>query len=174
MQPTFQIYEDEFADQEFIDLNLPFYEAYVELRVLGHSQRDAFIRVFGEDNLEGEIQQQHKRLAAIERTPWFLKAFDDQLNSIDVKKLWSPKKSAHHLLTLVHDIFAKDSVRLNAIKELNVLAGITIVDESGKTRAGRSLADFYAQNGTGKTPDTQKAVENKDAPANATDETEEQ
>jgi hypothetical protein len=60
-------------------------------------------------------------------------------------KLWNPGMSAHSLVSLVKSDETKDNVRLSAIKELNVIFGITVVDENGRTRAIRKLDDFYRE-----------------------------
>ena len=143
-------YVDEFGDEEFIRLNEKYYRQYVGLRVYGYGMRDAFIRTFGHEHLPESAQAIDGRLRGIESSNWFTAEFAIQLKQTKSHDLWNPKESAHQLLSIVRDVYAKDSVRLNAIKELNVLCGITIVDENGKTKAGRSLADFYAEsNGKG-------------------------
>ncbi|WP_217478297.1 hypothetical protein, partial [Staphylococcus aureus] len=73
--------------------------------------------------------------------------------------LWNPKTALHELLQMVRDPTVKDSSRLSAIKELNVLAEITFVDESGKTRVGRGLADFYASEAEAQTATVAAAAE---------------
>lgn len=134
---------DEFADPEFIELNKSFFDKYIALRVQGTDSRTAFIRVFGIDHLPQEAQGIHRRLEGIESTDYFNTHFDAALEATPVAKLWNPKRSLNELLCLVKGPLVKDSVKLNAVKELNIMVGIVIVDENGKTKAGRSLADFY-------------------------------
>jgi hypothetical protein len=154
---------DEFADSEFIDLNRPFFERYVDLRVRGYGSRAAFIRVFGVDNY-GNPQEGYRRTQDIEETEWYRSNFELRLKEIKDSELWNVKTSIHELLSILRGDLVKDSVRLNAIKELNVMGGITIVDENGKTKAGRSLDDFYRQQATPSAP-TQPA----ETPAPATE-----
>lgn len=134
---------DEFADEEFIALNQPHFDKYVEMRVHGHSAQTSFMRIFGAAHWPGP-QQGHVRLDAIESTEYFKNQFAKRLEEVKIHELWDTKKSLHELLNLVRGDYIKDATRLAAAKELNVLVGITIVDENGKTKAGRSLADFYA------------------------------
>jgi hypothetical protein len=100
------------------------------------------------------------RIYSIEMNPYYKREFKAVLEATPVGEMWNPKVAVHELLSMVRDRFAKESARMSAIKELNVIANITIVDESGKTKAGRNLADFYANEG-GKTEVT---VEEADLP----------
>lgn len=134
---------DEFAEPEFIKINLPFFERFVELRAHGYSSRTAFIRSFGADNYGESPQAGYQRTQDIESSEWYCAAFELKLKELKANDLWNEKESIHQLLSIVRSEMAKDSVRLNAVKELNVLCGITIIDENGKTKAGRSLDDFY-------------------------------
>lgn len=134
---------DEFAEPEFIQINLPFFERFVELRVHGYSSRIAFIRAFGADNYGESPQAGYRRTQDIESSEWYGAAFELKLKELKANDLWNEKESIHQLLSIVRSEMVKDSVRLNAVKELNVLCGITIIDENGKTKAGRSLDDFY-------------------------------
>ena len=134
---------DQFADPEFIELNKSFYDKYIALRVQGHSAHVSFLRVFGKDHWPDSGQQGHARLEAIESTEYFNTHFDAALEKISVKDMWNPKRALNELLCVVRGPYVKDSTKLNAIKELNIMVGIVIVDENGKTKAGRTLADFY-------------------------------
>lgn len=137
---------DEFADPEFIDLNRPFFERYVELRVRGFGSRVSFVKIFGTDNY-GSPADGYKRCNDIEESDFYKERFELRLKEITTGELWNTKQTMHELLSIVRDDSARDATRLNAVKELNVLCGITIVDENGKTKAGRTLADFYKTEG---------------------------
>ncbi len=142
---------DDFAQPDFIAVNEPFFDRYVDLRVHGYSSRTSFIKVFGLDHYP-DPQQGYRRTSDIEETDWYRAAFEARLKTVTVAELWHTKSSIHELLAIVREDATRDSTRLNAIKELNVLVGITVVDENGKTKAGRTLADFYAENGKSKVP----------------------
>jgi hypothetical protein len=147
MQP----FIDDFATPEFIRDNKSFYDKYIEYRVHGYSSHAAFNRVFGSDHWQSN-QQGYIRIEAMESTDYYKAEFERQLQGISTDKLWNTKLSLHELLATMRGPFTKDSTRLAAIKELNVLVGITVVDENGKTKAGRKLSDFYDSEGDGATP----------------------
>jgi deoxyribodipyrimidine photolyase-like uncharacterized protein len=129
-----------FEDANFAIAHKAAVDQYIEYRLHGHHTSRAFSRVFGENNQDA---QTHLRIEALEHSAYFKQRFNARLKESKVDELWDTKKSVHSLLSMARDVFAKDSVRLNAIKELNVLCGITVVDENGKTKQGRTLADFY-------------------------------
>jgi hypothetical protein len=135
---------DEFADPEFIKLNQSFFDDYIKLRVHGKPAYQSFIRVFGSEHWEG-VQQGHNRIEAIESTQYFLTQFDKVLEETSASDLWNAKKALHALLAASQDLNNRDAVRLAAVKDLNLLTGIVIVDENGKTRVGRTLNDFYTE-----------------------------
>ena len=129
-----------FGDEDFAVENKKYFDAYVEYRVRGYHPHVAFRRVFGEDYMDSNSPM---RIEMAEHNPYFRSNFKRRLSEVKIEELWETKTSVHELLSMVRNPFAKDTTRLGAMKELNVLVGITVVDESGRTRAGRSLADFY-------------------------------
>jgi len=135
---------DHFGDEEFAldKQNKKYFDLYIEYRVRGYHPHVAFRRVFGSDYMDSNAPQ---RIEMTEHNPYYRERFKERLKEIKIEELWETKTSIHELLSMARNPFAKDTTRLNAMKELNVLVGITVVDESGKTRAGRSLADFYSQ-----------------------------
>lgn len=126
-----------FADEAFAELNSEAFDMYVEYRVKGHHAQTSFIKVFGEDT------RSHLICEYIEHNPYYQRKFKQRLKDIKIEELWDAKMAVNELLATIKNPYFKDSTRLNAIKELNILIGITVVDENGKTKAGRSLADFY-------------------------------
>lgn len=135
---------DQFATEEFISDNRSLYDRYIELRVHGYPSHQAFLRVFGADYWEGP-QQGYQRLEAMEGTSYYQDQFKKLLKSIQVSELWDVKKAINALLETYRNPMERGSTRLNAQKELNIMCGIVVIDENGKTRAGKSLDDFYAQ-----------------------------
>lgn len=129
-----------FGDEKFAELNKDHFDAYVEYRVRGYHASVAFTRIFD----EVEPQLAHYATEFLEHNPYYKRRFADRLAKIKLEEMWDTKVSVHELLAVARNPFAKDSTRLNAMKELNVMYGITIVDENGKTRMGKGLADFYA------------------------------
>lgn len=134
---------DDFAQPEFISDNQSFFDDYIDLRIQGYDPREAFMRVFGSDYYPSP-EMGYKRTSDIEASDYYRTTFNEKLRAANPDDLWNVKTSIHEMLSIVRSFMVKDSVRLNAIKELNVLCAITIVDEKGNTKAGRSLADFYA------------------------------
>jgi len=130
-----------FEEPQFIANNIDDFLLYIDYRVRGYSGSMSLRRVFGELNAD---QNMLKRIDAIESTRWYRAAFDKRLKDIAIEEMWDTKQSLHELLCLTRNPVFKESVRLNALKELNVMCGIVVVDESGKSRKGTSLADFYA------------------------------
>jgi hypothetical protein len=117
------------------------FEKYVALRVHGVHSHEAFRRVFPYEwwcSSNG-----FERANNVEFNPWVISKLRDALANVNPADLWNPRLAVHEMLSLSRDPYAKDSTRLGAMKELNVLLNITVVDEKGKTKAGRSLDDFY-------------------------------
>jgi len=129
-----------FATEEFAIVHRDLFDQYIEYRIHGYHTSTAFKRVFGAENYDGNA---HIRIENMEHNPYYKSRFAQRLNEVKTTELWNTKISLNELLSSARNPFAKDSVRLNAIKELNIMCGITVVDESGKTKAGRSLEDFY-------------------------------
>lgn len=138
-----QQYIDEFAEPEFIQANKSFYDRYIEYRIHGYTPRTSFMRTFGPEHWRDAQVGSVSRVESIEATAYYQSKFESRLKEITVDKLWHTKLSIHELLTSVRDPLGSSNARLNAIKELNVLVGITVIDENGKTKAGRNLSDFY-------------------------------
>src|ERR1700730_11077872 len=130
-----------FGDPELAELNKEQCDAYTAYRVRGVHCSVAFRRVFGEEYMDSVS---HIRVELTEHNPYFREQFLKKLKAIKVEELWDAKRSINELLGMAQNPFAKDSTRLNAMRELNILIGIVVVDENGKTKAGRNLADFYA------------------------------
>lgn len=135
----------EFANETFALNNLAIFDEYIELRIKGASSAVAFRISFGEEFVQDNNVT--ARIYAVEKNPYFKANFETKLQSTPIDKLWNPKLSVNMLLSIAVDKFAKDTARLSAIKELNILTNIVIIDENGKTKAGRGLADFYATEG---------------------------
>ncbi|WGN90723.1 hypothetical protein [Burkholderia phage vB_BglM_WTB] len=147
-----------FASDEFATKYPEQLAEYVSLRVRGHLSYRAFIATFGA--AYDKNQHTPARIAALEANPSYKHAFEAGLKSITTGELWDVKKSLHRLLSIVEDPFEKGSTRLSAIKELNIMTNIVVIDENGKTRAGASLADFYKRSDelTAQTANVREAV----------------
>lgn len=135
----------EFANETFALNNKAIFDEYIEQRVHGVSSHVAFRIAFGEEFVKDNNTT--ARIYSVEKNPYYKTHFKSRLQGTKVDDLWNPKIAVNHLLSVAVDKFEKGSTRLAAMKELNILANIVIIDENGKTKAGRTLADFYAQEG---------------------------
>lgn len=135
-----------FADRELAEDNPVQFDRYVEARLKGTHQNLAFRQAFG------DLDDIQKRAMFCEFNPWVSEQFELRLAAMKPEQLWSPNRAVHSVLSMARDPFAKCSTQLAAMKELNVMCNITIIDENGKTRAGRTLADFYKANETAEQP----------------------
>jgi hypothetical protein len=129
-----------FGEEKFAELNKDHFDEYIEYRVRGYHASVAFARIF--DEIQPQMAQACTEF--LEHNQYYQRQFKARLKEIQLDKLWGTKVSVHELLSMARNPFARDSTRLNAVKELNVMYGITIVDENGKTQRGKQLADFYA------------------------------
>lgn len=136
----------DFASELFAMSNQLLFDEYIAMRVQGVTSFVAFRTLFGDLATDNWATA---RIYALEHNPYYRRNFKATLDATPIDQLWNPKIAMHELLQMVRDKFAKETARMNAIKELNVLCEITIVDENGKTKAGRGLDDFYAKEGNG-------------------------
>lgn len=134
---------DDFQDVHFARNNLAAFTAYVDLKIQGYASGHCLRHVFGSAYIQDG--QHGERIYAMERNPEYQRLFKQRLNSIKASELWSPQVSINELLQMVRSPFVKDAARLAAIKELNIMYNITVTDDKGVTKPGRSLDDFYAK-----------------------------
>ena len=156
----------EFGTDEFVKQNRECFDEYISLKIRGQTPNAAFRMAFGHEfayDNETSI-----RIYAVERSLYFRENFDKRLQAATIGELWNPKIAVHALLSIVRDYTAKDSARLRAMQELNILTNIVIVDENGKTKAGRNLADFYAEHGTELAEKPRLRIAESDLPAPST------
>lgn len=132
------------ATSEFLEWNEAFIDKYVLKRVMGIHQKRAIRDVFGAINDDNNVLL---RAAFLESTDVYQRKFDAKLASISMTELWRARKAVNRLLELAESPYEKANVRLGAMKELNVIFGITEVDEKGNTKKGMSLDDFYKVHG---------------------------
>lgn len=153
--------------------NAETFDKYIKLRVHGVHSAQAFRNTFPHEWYDGSNGP--SRVSAVEFNPYVISRLRDAIAVINPSELWNPRISVHEMLSLARDPFAKDSSRLGAMKELNIMLNITVVDENGKTKAGRSLDDFYNDmtqqgaivgggSGDGATPEAQPAQNDSETP----------
>ena len=133
------------ADERFATEFVREYQAYARLKLGGMLPSIAFRRVFPEYLSADSFAT--SRIYALESTDLFCDYYRQIMLNTPIKELWNEKLAVHRLLTIAHNPFEKGSTQVSAVKELNVLTGITIIDEAGKTRKGGSMDDFYSSLG---------------------------
>lgn len=117
------------------------YQMYARLKLSGMLPSIAFRRVFP-DYLSVD-NHATARIYALESSDLFNEYYKNILMNTPIRELWNERLAVHRLLTIAQNPFEKGSTQVNAVKELNVLVGITIIDEGGKSRRGASMEDFY-------------------------------
>lgn len=137
---VFKLPPTQFRDEKWARDNIDSISEYAEYKVAGWSPEQAFCRVFGTDYADWYLEA---RINALEHNLVFRKVFAQKFAAAKADDQWSVKASIFELQRLINSQFTKDSTKLAAIKELNVMFGITVVDENGKTRQGSALQDFY-------------------------------
>jgi hypothetical protein len=123
------------ADSEVVEDFLDFALRYVEYRAFGHPPIIAWYKTFG---MLDNTREDHARSERYEYNPVIQSLYEYKLKELSVDKLWTAKAAAHRLLSIALSPDSKCSTQVAAAKELNVMFGITIVDENGKTRAART------------------------------------
>jgi hypothetical protein len=129
-----------FRNEQFALDNLEIVSEYADYRVAGYSAERAFLRVFGTDYADLYLD---RRIEALEHNIVYRKVFAEKFGQTQPSQMWDAKMAVYELLSLANNGMTKCSTKLAAIKELNILLGVTVVDDKGITRAGSSLDDFY-------------------------------
>jgi hypothetical protein len=130
----------QFRSERFAELNIKLVSDYADYRVIGWNAERAFTRVFGTDYADLHL---YARIEALEHNMVYRKVFAQKFGVVKLEEMYGPKLAVYELVSLMNNPFTKCSTKLSAMKELNVLFGITVIDDSGRTRAGRSLKEFY-------------------------------
>ncbi|MDR5757660.1 hypothetical protein [Caballeronia sp. LZ035] len=131
-----------FSDETFLRDNIEFVETYAIQRVRGMYGPSAFRRVFGSVNCIDPMDTR-TRVDMLESTYVYADAFDRYLAAMSVDKILSDKKALHGYLDIANNPMMKESVRVAALKEACVLAGITVIDDAGRTKRVPTLDDLY-------------------------------
>jgi hypothetical protein len=115
---------------------------YMRLRAIGRNSQAALRFSFG--NAAAVSANTVAYIDFIECSDAYIDGMPKAIASMKHVTIWSPELSARNLAAIASDTTSKTSDRLNAIKELNVIYNITVIDENGKTKAGgMTLKDFY-------------------------------
>lgn len=149
----------QFRNEQFAELNIALVSDYADYRVVGWNAERAFTRVFGTDYADLHL---YARIEALEHNLVYRKVFAEKFAAVKMEQMYGPKLAVYELVSLVNNPFTKCSTKLAAMKELNVLYGITAIDDAGRTVKGKSLNDFYDENQP--TPNTKPVVSEKRHP----------
>ena len=117
-------------------------QRYIVLRVIGHKAIAALSSAFGPSYAMS--MQAHTIIDLIETSDYYMRGFARgaaERDKID-SPLWNAMAAARVLISIATDETAKRAERIAAAKELNVLYGITIIDEKGNTRRGLTLDEL--------------------------------
>ena len=118
--------------------NVGMLHKYVSLRLLGHPP---FMAALGAEVPE-HIADEYSRLAEVNDT--YLALFTERLAALNEECGWSRKMAILRLQETVNDPYAKRADKTNAIKELNMLTGVTAIDDKGRTVIP-TLKDFFSE-----------------------------
>jgi hypothetical protein len=131
-----------FREDSFIRLFRPLVSRYLDMRVMGKDSTSAFMQCFGTDYYDQHLR---RRIEALEGNESFQNEFKKRLSVAKFEDLFDLKSAVHRWMGLLNDPDVRDTSKVAALKELQVLYGMTVIDENGNTRAGKSLADFYKE-----------------------------
>ncbi|OJA81159.1 hypothetical protein BGV72_02635 [Burkholderia ubonensis] len=129
---------------------------YIQLRALGHKSIAALTGAFGHEYLRAVNPSAYIDL--IETSDTYMNGFRRAVED-STQKLWSDEIAARVLFSIATNESAKNTERIAAAKELNVLYGVTVIDEKGNTRRGMSLEDLLKMTPSANT--SQAAAESK-------------
>lgn len=131
-----------FSHSDFIDMQLDQFNDYVNMRVRGFHAHEAMRKAFGPENGDGNVQL---RVDYLESTKRYVAAFHALMKVIPLDQILNERMAIHEFMSMYRSRLVKDSVRLAALDKATVLAGITVIDEAGRTVKRRSLADLYGE-----------------------------
>ena len=115
---------------------------YARCRLEGIEAERAFQRAFGTDYQD---QYLARRVEALEHSDVYRSIYGALLAERELADIFDVKKAIMQWMQIIGSSTARDTSKVAAIKELQVLYGLTVIDANGNTRAGKSLADFYRE-----------------------------
>ncbi|NIF88868.1 hypothetical protein [Burkholderia sp. Cy-637] len=119
------------------------FRKYAELKVKGWPSARAAIFAFDLINECVDLSNLNALTQALDTNPAVVQMIEAMTDASEGSGLWSAKKAVVRLLAIIEHPDTRDAARISAIKELNVLSGITVIDDKGNTKAG-GLSDFYS------------------------------
>lgn len=112
---------------------------YVNLRADGHTSIAALVGAFGSDY--AMTMHPFIYINLIETSDAYKRTLVVAVANKKDTPLWDAEQAARVLFSIATDETAKRAERIAAAKELNVLFGITIIDDKGNTRTGEHTLD---------------------------------
>lgn len=134
-----------YGKEDFARVHQSLYVKYIQYRLHGYHPQIAFRRVFGDAATNHNF---HVKAEAMESNPVVIHNLRIAIRDTNTAELWDEKIAIHDLLEMARNVYEKGNVRLAAMKELNVLCGITVTDEKGNTKRGMTLDEYYKTHGT--------------------------
>ncbi len=132
---------DEFMTARFMEHLREYIDGYIKIRAFGRSGRAALRAEFGD--AYADSSKCNSYIDRIECSPYFIYQFPIALDEVKSSQLWSAKIAAVNLIAIAGDSEVRATTRVAAMKELNVMFGVTFIDENGNTRAIAPFSDFY-------------------------------
>ena len=126
--------------QELISapINRDMLTKYVGLRVLGHPPYAAAL------GAEVPLEMSDVYAQLVEVNDDYMRMFAEKLALLDESCGWSRKVAIIRLMETINGQYTKASDKTNAIKELNMLTGVTAIDDKGRTVIP-TLKDFFSE-----------------------------
>ena len=140
----FYEYPSVFESEDMRDLHEEQYNRFVDMRIRGIDRDTAFSRVFPRYARPRDGVRAQERAMYLESTEWFQSTFDERLKKAKLSDLWNANVSMNRLLEVIKSPNEKGSTKVAAMREANILAEITFVDENGQTRAGSVSTELAA------------------------------
>lgn len=128
---------DQYADEAFAIHNAEAFDAFIDYQLDGVHPQVAFVRLFGDD------AQSHLKCQLMLHNPYVRREVARKTAALKPKEIWTEQQAAVQLKEFMRNPYFKDSTRLQALKELNVLMGITEIDDAGRSVRRRGLGDLY-------------------------------
>ncbi|MEX3812132.1 hypothetical protein AB3X96_18020 [Paraburkholderia sp. BR13439] len=152
-----------FADAEWLFPDLAKnVDCFIDLYVKGTPRDVAVIRAFEMIKYGKHLGNADLLSQALLSVPVIATKVAERIKASKPDDLWHSRLAAHKLLQIVMDERNRESARLNAIGQLNLLLGITELTDAGQQKLiDKSLTDFYAlrvERQYGTAPETNEAT----------------
>ncbi|WP_186080035.1 hypothetical protein [Burkholderia gladioli] len=132
---------DLFGDDDYIRQTIqPFVRKYARLRAHAMEAGTAFISTF---KLSINDDRWPLKKQALESTEFYAAMFKEEFSKVKAEDLLNPKSALFKYMEIVNCRKTNGASKVAALKEAALIAGVTVIDEDGKVKAGASLNEFY-------------------------------